>query len=274
LYKGKALRDDDILSAAGLKNGAKVMMLLSADAHKQLEAQANEAIIEKQKADAQADVLEAQKMRDGSEPPAAPTSSSETVSQKNEMIVCDTEDQLAAAADSTAFVVVVQHGKRKFQASMGSSSTFGDIKTRLAGTINVPSKQQKLLFKGKQRENKEKLGDAGVKEKGSKMMLMFAEGWHIELEAKDDAESIRKEMDSAEEEVGKTLSKVRHRFIDHVELSLAVGKFDDLVYRLNDNVIHVKGAAEEKAALKQRAAALTAQLEELRRLHLEGIKAS
>jgi hypothetical protein len=273
LHKGKALGDEDTLTSAGLKNNAKVMMLLSADSHKQLEEKRKLEIEEKCKLEMKEAALEAQRMREGSGPPVAPPESRDKPppQKEKEVIVCDDQE---GSTESTAFVVIVQHGKRKFQASMSGSSTFGDIKNRLEGTINVPSKQQKLLFKGKQRENKEKLGDTGVKAKGSKMMLLFAEGWHVELEAKDDAASIRNEMDEAEKEVGKVLSKVQHRFMDHVELSIAVGRFDDLVYRLNDNVVHVKGAAEEKAELKKRAEALTCQLEELRRLHLEGIKRS
>ena len=75
----------------------------------------------------------------------------------------------------------------------------------------------------------------------------------MEVEAQQEAKSIDQEMEDAEKQLGGVLSKVQHRFIEHTELSVAVHQLDDMIYRLKDNVSHVKGAAEHKQALERRA---------------------
>lgn len=67
--------------------------------------------------------------------------------------------------------VRVTHGSSLHEVSVSMQATFGELKKLLAPVTGLEPQDQKLIFKGKERDGKDFLDLAGVKEK-SKMVLM------------------------------------------------------------------------------------------------------
>ncbi|KAK9065948.1 hypothetical protein SSX86_015350 [Deinandra increscens subsp. villosa] len=67
--------------------------------------------------------------------------------------------------------IKVSHDSCHHQLSLPSTSTFGDLKKILARVINLETKDQRLLFKGKEKGDDERLDMAGIKDM-SKVILL------------------------------------------------------------------------------------------------------
>ncbi|XP_023756254.1 BAG family molecular chaperone regulator 2 [Lactuca sativa] len=68
-------------------------------------------------------------------------------------------------------VVRVATGSQWYDISIQSTSTFGELKMILSMVTSLEPKEQRLLFKGKEREDGEYLHMVGVREKDKVLML-------------------------------------------------------------------------------------------------------
>ncbi|KAJ9698737.1 hypothetical protein PVL29_007678 [Vitis rotundifolia] len=75
------------------------------------------------------------------------------------------------AASSPMIKIKVSHGSYHHYITIPAQSTFGDLKTVLAHETGLEPKEQRLLFRGKEKENDECLHMVGVKEM-SKVILL------------------------------------------------------------------------------------------------------
>ncbi|GMN54561.1 hypothetical protein TIFTF001_023687 [Ficus carica] len=65
----------------------------------------------------------------------------------------------------------IAFGALRYQISVSSQATFGEVKKVLTGETGLQAGEQRLIFKGKERENGEYLDTCGVKDR-SKVILM------------------------------------------------------------------------------------------------------
>lgn len=82
-------------------------------------------------------------------------------------------DPSASPSSSSPHLLVVKvaHGLRLHEITLPMHATFGDLKSSLAPLTGVYPHEQRLLFKGKQREDNDLLQDAGIKN-NSKILLL------------------------------------------------------------------------------------------------------
>lgn len=77
-----------------------------------------------------------------------------------------------SGSNSERFITInVSHGSYRHQITVDSHSTFGNLKTVLRQQTGLEPREQRLLFKGKEKENDEWLHMAGVNDM-SKLILM------------------------------------------------------------------------------------------------------
>ncbi|CAK9314583.1 unnamed protein product [Citrullus colocynthis] len=77
-----------------------------------------------------------------------------------------------SGSNSERFITInVSHGSYRHQITVDSHSTFGDLKTVLRQQTGLEPREQRLLLKGKEKENDEWLHMAGVNDM-SKLILM------------------------------------------------------------------------------------------------------
>lgn len=87
------------------------------------------------------------------------------------MLVQKRDPNVAAALAGPMIKVKVSYGLSFHEVSIAAHSTFGDLKKALVQDTGLQPKQQRLLYKGKEKDNSDYLNEAGVKEK-SKIILI------------------------------------------------------------------------------------------------------
>ena len=249
IFKGKERKDAETLSAAGVANGDKLMLMLSPEGVKELKKEEERIAGEKRKQEA----ADAQKLKEnhrdgvvGDDQELNPTSTSKTTVIEEE----------GAGVKGTQVVQVV-HTKVRYRLVAditNSSFTFLNLKEKLAKLCHVPAKHQRLIFKGKERDSSQTLAAAGVKA-GDKMMLLLAEG---EWKVRDEKELIRDveaELTNVEERVRKLKSQCEHGMFgnDVTEISVQAGFCFEAFERLSDNVSYLAHVPEAAAVQEVRA---------------------
>ncbi|XP_031126208.1 BAG family molecular chaperone regulator 4 isoform X1 [Ipomoea triloba] len=86
------------------------------------------------------------------------------------MIVQKRDDGSSGPTAATV-TVKLSYGSQQLDLTVPSDSTFGQVKDIIAQVIGLEPKVQKLLFRGKEKEDQEYLSVAGVKD-NSKLLLM------------------------------------------------------------------------------------------------------
>ncbi|KAJ0983890.1 hypothetical protein J5N97_002246 [Dioscorea zingiberensis] len=76
-----------------------------------------------------------------------------------------------SGAAGTLIKVKVSHGSYQHEISVPAQSTFGELKKLLAQEVGLEPEEQRLLFRGKEKDNEERLHMAGVKDM-SKLVLL------------------------------------------------------------------------------------------------------
>lgn len=84
----------------------------------------------------------------------------------------DVVDETAAASTGGPTIkITVSHGPARHEVHIPAQSSFGDIKNALVQKTGLEAKDQRLLFRGKEKEDEEHLHMAGVKDR-SKLLLL------------------------------------------------------------------------------------------------------
>ncbi|KAM5560489.1 hypothetical protein ABKV19_021580 [Rosa sericea] len=81
------------------------------------------------------------------------------------------DDSAAAAARGPNITIRVSHGPAHHVINLPAHSTFGELKRHVSEKTGVKPEEQKLLFRGKEKEDEEHLDAAGVKDNSRVMLL-------------------------------------------------------------------------------------------------------
>ena len=210
-------------------------------------------------------------------PPASPSSFSEAAVGGGGAVAVDAAGGSAGAGD--AFWVEVVQGKTKIRCELGAGmgpdeATVAEVKGIAARALGVPVSGLKLLGKGgKSPADGATLAEAKLGKCGSRLLAMLTRSGHAEKEAAAATVTLAEELEAVEGAVRSVLSKVRHRFITHTELTFKVTELDDAVSRAADRVEHTK--AQSQAQLRQELGARVQKLQkdmrEIRRFHMDGV---
>lgn len=107
--------------------------------------------------------------------------------------------------------VKVKYGRSYHEVNINSQASFGELKKMLAEPTGLPSQDQKLIYKDKERNSKTFLDVAGVKD-GSKIMLiedeLSKERRHLESLQASKMEKASKEIAAIRFEVDKLAKQV------------------------------------------------------------------
>ncbi|KAL5550774.1 hypothetical protein UlMin_000950 [Ulmus minor] len=116
----------------------------------------------------------------------------------------DRDDAAGASSRGPTIKINVSHESDRHEVFVPAQSTFGDIKKALSHKTGLEPDAQRLLFRGKEREDEEHLNTAGVKD-NSKMMLLED---HASKERKVEEIKQRNEMSKALEAVAVVKAEV------------------------------------------------------------------
>ncbi|KAL3531668.1 hypothetical protein ACH5RR_005189 [Cinchona calisaya] len=106
----------------------------------------------------------------GSNPPENSTIS--CASEARPGCTLDDDVHQQQVVDGPALKMKVSHGSNLVDVSVPSSSTFGDLKRFIARETGLEPQMQKLLFRGKEKEDCDLLQMAGVKDDTQVVLLM------------------------------------------------------------------------------------------------------
>ncbi|KAJ0087665.1 hypothetical protein Patl1_31396 [Pistacia atlantica] len=104
---------------------------------------------------------------------------------------------VAAASHCPMIEINVAHGPGQYNVNVPAQSTFGHLKRAIVEKTGLEPQQQKLLFRGKEREDSEHLHTCGVKDK-SKILLLeeLPNKEEKKPEEIEDSEEMRKALQS------------------------------------------------------------------------------
>uniref|UniRef100_A0A1D1Y659 BAG family molecular chaperone regulator 3 n=1 Tax=Anthurium amnicola TaxID=1678845 RepID=A0A1D1Y659_9ARAE len=124
---------------------------------------------------------------------------------------CSAGGDPSAAASAAVVRVRVAHGVARHEVSVSSQATFGELKKHLAGETGLQPAEQRLIYKGKERENSEYLDTCGVKNR-SKVVLAedpaSVERRCIERQRMAKIENVNRAISDASMEIDKLADQV------------------------------------------------------------------
>lgn len=106
------------------------------------------------------------------------------------MLVQKRDPDAEAAHAGPVIRVKVSYGRASHHVSITAHSTFGDLKKLLVQDSGLQSKQQRLLYKGKEKSDRDCLHEAGVKDKSKVVLVEDTTNWEkrlVELRKSDAA---------------------------------------------------------------------------------------
>lgn len=121
----------------------------------------------------------------------------------------DHHDGAAASASGGPMVKInVSHGSSQYEVHVPAQSTFGDLKQAIAEKMGLDPQEQKVLFRGKEKEDSEHLDVSGVKDKSK--VLLLEELTDKEKKPKEVKDSPEKKPEDAKdsEEMRKALQAI------------------------------------------------------------------
>ncbi|KAH6759425.1 hypothetical protein C2S51_019660 [Perilla frutescens var. frutescens] len=116
----------------------------------------------------------------------------------------------------------VVYGAALYQISANSQSTFGELKKLLTAETGLQPAEQRLLFRGKERENGDYLDTCGVKDRSKVVLIDDPESKErrmVEMRRKAKIETIQRLIDDVSTEIDSLAEQ-----INVIEKSIANGK--------------------------------------------------
>ncbi|KAG6385259.1 hypothetical protein SASPL_154090 [Salvia splendens] len=116
----------------------------------------------------------------------------------------------------------VVYGAVSVQISANAESTFGELKKLLTAETGLQPAEQRLIFRGKERENGEYLDTCGVKDRSKVLLIDDPESKErrmVEMRRKAKIETIQRLIDNVSTEIDRLVEQV-----DVIEKSIANGK--------------------------------------------------
>ncbi|GKV06085.1 hypothetical protein SLEP1_g18016 [Rubroshorea leprosula] len=153
----------------------------------------------------------------------------------------------------------VAHGPHQHEVYVPAHSTFAELKEEIAQKTGLKPEEQKLLFRGKEKEDKEHLHTAGVKDKG-KILVLEDPSWK-ETKVLEDPSS--KENKVEEMKVSEEMSKA----------FAAVAGVRTEIDKLSERVAALEVAVNSGTKLADEEFDMSAELLMRQLLKLDGIEA-
>ncbi|KAI5059230.1 hypothetical protein GOP47_0025549 [Adiantum capillus-veneris] len=104
------------------------------------------------------------------------------------MLVQKRDPEAEAVHAGPVIRIKVSFGRSSHRVSVNAHSTFGDLKKLLVQLTGLQPKQQRLMYKGKEKVDRDYLSDAGVKDKSKIVLVEDTKGWEktlVELRKSD-----------------------------------------------------------------------------------------
>ncbi|KAJ3680878.1 hypothetical protein LUZ60_015367 [Juncus effusus] len=166
--------------------------------------------------------------------------------------------------------VSVSHGPKQYQLAVPLQFTFGDLKKELAKECGLNPEDQRLLFRGKERENSELLHSAGVKDT-AKMMLLESFASKERKLAKERREKERKLEEERETQERKIEDEKKMQEISRSleKISLVRTEVDKLANKVSGLEMNVN----ERKKIDEKEFTILPELLMIQLLKLDGIEA-
>ncbi|GMP85958.1 hypothetical protein CsSME_00038929 [Camellia sinensis var. sinensis] len=138
----------------------------------------------------------------------------------------DNEDDHLHGDGGPTIKVKVVHGSNQLDLFVPSQSTFGDLKRCIAQQTSLEPNQQRLLFRGKEKEDREHLHMAGVKDNAKVLLIQeptrkerkHEEAKSIEMSSACPAVAeVKPEVDKLAEEVANLEGTSKERKVEEVK---------------------------------------------------------
>lgn len=97
------------------------------------------------------------------------------------MLVQKRDPDAEAAHAGPLIRVKVSFGRTSHRVSVNAHSTFGDLKKLLVQVTGLQTEQQRLLYKGKYKSDRDYLSEAGIKDKSKVVLVEDTKGWEKRL---------------------------------------------------------------------------------------------
>lgn len=238
LYKGRALTDGCSLSSAGVTSRSKLMALKTGCQH------AHDRHLATQK--------QQEQTRNELNKKTTYSSSSSSVSPRPSVSTSMTHGD---EEFPNMPYVTVQKGKNQYRVNVVDGMDTGRVdtlKVRLASFLpGVQARDIKLLCRGRVLDSQSVLGECGVRS-GQTVMAMFNARHHDRMEACEQLEKARSELEQLEKTHAKVTRRIEHRLVPQDELVVVQAQVRRDVDRVRDNVEAVQGFADEKPMLLKR----------------------
>ncbi|KAL5742496.1 hypothetical protein ACOSP7_029228 [Xanthoceras sorbifolium] len=170
----------------------------------------------------------------------------------------DGDDAAAAASLRPTVKINVAHGPSQYEVHVPAHSTFGDVKKAIAEKTGLESQQQKVLFRGKEKEDNEHLHTSGVKDNSKVLLLEEPRSKEERHEEVKDSEEIRNALQAVagvRAEVDKLSERVAALEVAvNGGTKIAVEEFDVSAELLMRQLLKLDGIEAEGEAKMQRKA--------------------
>jgi hypothetical protein len=151
----------------------------------------------------------------------------------------------------------VQLGREELELAAFPEQSVLELKRALQSLTGVPTRQQKLLLKGSQREDSESLEACGLHD-GQKAMLLFHEGYHRAADGDEYLAAARDELVRAKGVAERLEKQASHRAIaaadQSVQIDCAVDCLDNYLHGLSGRPVSAAMARTKQDAVADLAA--------------------
>lgn len=224
IFKGKERKPDEALSAIGIVEGSKAMLLFAAGfvrppASAQPAADANRSLSDLPAAAPFAAV------ETGTTPAPieAGAALGESRSSEPVPVALGKDGLIADECDGEGVQINISCLGEVRSICVAPRSVTRDVKLRVAGKFGIPISQQRLIYKGKVLTDDELL----ELKQGGKMAVSCTEGFHLEAEGARAVQSMVQTTLILEGRLASIQRKQKHRLTDSHELLAALGALDE-----------------------------------------------
>lgn len=253
IHKGKIMGDDASLESGGVKTGTKLLFMRTA---KQLQADkdaARRAKLQTPGTEGPANLSEAR----AAAASKADAQSSTSQSNSSKAITPRGDAVIAGVAH-----VMLQNGRERIRINAGADVAVSTVRERAGMELGVSATAIRLLGGGRFLKDGGSLGEAGVRD-GASIMIMMSRGFHESQTKREDVGRVEKETAALAARVQGARKRAAHRLLEGGELLLVRGELRGEVGRLKGNLDASGDKDERKDKLLKQLAELEESIEEL-----------
>ncbi|KAJ8901649.1 hypothetical protein NDN08_003856 [Rhodosorus marinus] len=148
------------------------------------------------------------------------------------------ERQAAEIAPEGFHVALTMPKARKIYVVCELSDSYGHLRDRAGKELGVNPASLKLIWKGRARGDTETLTSTGVSRTGTKILVLFSEGYYDQQERTVTVEQLKSEAAKAVQSSSALLRQFSKRLVDKEELLIRTHEIETDLERLSDNLKH------------------------------------